>query len=47
MILLYFLSFYAGSVAQDLWYLPGPDEKKGITFDENGEICKIILTRRQ
>nr|YP_010391849.1 hypothetical protein RF2 [Avicennia officinalis]UPX05340.1 hypothetical protein RF2 [Avicennia officinalis] len=30
-ILLYLLSCSAGSVAQDLWSLPGPDEKKGIT----------------
>lgn len=37
-ILLYLLSCSAGSVAQDLWSLPGPDEKKGITsygFVEN------------
>ncbi|XP_074357910.1 uncharacterized protein LOC141697423 [Apium graveolens] len=32
MILLYLLSCSAGSVAQDLWSLPGPDEKNGITF---------------
>nr|UBX38617.1 hypothetical protein RF2 [Bupleurum fruticosum]UBX38634.1 hypothetical protein RF2 [Bupleurum fruticosum] len=31
-ILLYLLSFSAGSVAQDLWSLPGPDEKNGITY---------------
>ncbi|EEF42572.1 conserved hypothetical protein [Ricinus communis] len=31
-ILLYFLSCSAGSVAQDLWSLPGPDERKGITY---------------
>nr|YP_010974795.1 Ycf2 [Lysiana exocarpi]YP_010974803.1 Ycf2 [Lysiana exocarpi]WNR57372.1 Ycf2 [Lysiana exocarpi]WNR57380.1 Ycf2 [Lysiana exocarpi]WNR57437.1 Ycf2 [Lysiana exocarpi]WNR57445.1 Ycf2 [Lysiana exocarpi] len=31
MILLYLLSCSAGSVAQDLWFLPGPDEKNGIT----------------
>nr|YP_010285111.1 hypothetical chloroplast RF21 [Silene melanantha]YP_010285128.1 hypothetical chloroplast RF21 [Silene melanantha]UKQ57610.1 hypothetical chloroplast RF21 [Silene melanantha]UKQ57611.1 hypothetical chloroplast RF21 [Silene melanantha]UKQ57692.1 hypothetical protein RF2 [Silene melanantha]UKQ57693.1 hypothetical protein RF2 [Silene melanantha]UKQ57774.1 hypothetical chloroplast RF21 [Silene melanantha] len=30
-ILLYLLSCSAGSVAQDLWSLPGPDGKKGIT----------------
>nr|AZL92881.1 Ycf2 [Cuscuta japonica] len=30
-ILLYLLSCTAGSVAQDLWSLPGPDEKNGIT----------------
>nr|YP_010987236.1 hypothetical protein RF2 [Krascheninnikovia ceratoides]YP_010987254.1 hypothetical protein RF2 [Krascheninnikovia ceratoides]WOL38652.1 hypothetical protein RF2 [Krascheninnikovia ceratoides]WOL38653.1 hypothetical protein RF2 [Krascheninnikovia ceratoides] len=30
-ILLYFLSCSAGSVAQDLWSLPGPDEKNRIT----------------
>nr|YP_009994282.1 Ycf2 protein [Cuscuta nitida]YP_009994341.1 Ycf2 protein [Cuscuta nitida]QNP08405.1 Ycf2 protein [Cuscuta nitida]QNP08406.1 Ycf2 protein [Cuscuta nitida] len=30
-ILLYILSCSAGSVAQDLWSLPGPDEKNGIT----------------
>ncbi|TKY49579.1 Ycf2 protein [Spatholobus suberectus] len=30
MILLYLLSCSAGSVAQDLWSLPGPDEKNGI-----------------
>ncbi|KAL3806107.1 hypothetical protein ACJIZ3_000023 [Penstemon smallii] len=30
-ILLYLLSCSAGSVAQDLWFLPGPDEKNGIT----------------
>nr|YP_009493748.1 hypothetical chloroplast RF2 [Weigela florida]YP_009493765.1 hypothetical chloroplast RF2 [Weigela florida]AWN57643.1 hypothetical chloroplast RF2 [Weigela florida]AWN57644.1 hypothetical chloroplast RF2 [Weigela florida] len=29
-ILLYLLSCSAGSVAQDLWSLPGPDEKTGI-----------------
>nr|AZJ16573.1 Ycf2 [Capparis versicolor]AZJ16574.1 Ycf2 [Capparis versicolor] len=37
-ILLYLLSCSAGSVAQDLWSLPGPDEKNGITsygFVEN------------
>nr|YP_010458452.1 hypothetical protein RF2 [Loeseneriella lenticellata]YP_010458471.1 hypothetical protein RF2 [Loeseneriella lenticellata]UUA69957.1 hypothetical protein RF2 [Loeseneriella lenticellata]UUA69958.1 hypothetical protein RF2 [Loeseneriella lenticellata] len=31
-ILLYLLSCSAGSVAQDLWSLPGPDEKNGITY---------------
>ncbi|KAJ0761585.1 Protein Ycf2 [Helianthus annuus] len=31
MILLYLLSCSAGSVTQDLWSLPGPDEKNGIT----------------
>ncbi|WOG80910.1 hypothetical protein DCAR_0100101 [Daucus carota subsp. sativus] len=30
-ILLYLLSCSAGSVAQDLWSLPGPDERNGIT----------------
>nr|YP_011031100.1 hypothetical protein RF2 [Sanicula elongata]YP_011031117.1 hypothetical protein RF2 [Sanicula elongata]QFT24827.1 hypothetical protein RF2 [Sanicula chinensis]QFT24844.1 hypothetical protein RF2 [Sanicula chinensis]WQT72564.1 hypothetical protein RF2 [Sanicula elongata]WQT72565.1 hypothetical protein RF2 [Sanicula elongata] len=30
-ILLYLLSCSAGLVAQDLWSLPGPDEKNGIT----------------
>nr|YP_009537244.1 hypothetical chloroplast RF2 [Dioscorea baya]YP_009537261.1 hypothetical chloroplast RF2 [Dioscorea baya]AYM32921.1 hypothetical chloroplast RF2 [Dioscorea baya]AYM32938.1 hypothetical chloroplast RF2 [Dioscorea baya] len=30
-ILLYLLSCSAGSVAQDLWSSPGPDEKNGIT----------------
>nr|YP_009529204.1 hypothetical protein RF2 [Lennoa madreporoides]YP_009529212.1 hypothetical protein RF2 [Lennoa madreporoides]AXX76004.1 hypothetical protein RF2 [Lennoa madreporoides]AXX76012.1 hypothetical protein RF2 [Lennoa madreporoides] len=30
-ILLYLLSSSAGLVAQDLWSLPGPDEKNGIT----------------
>nr|YP_009570739.1 hypothetical protein RF2 [Frankenia pulverulenta]YP_009570756.1 hypothetical protein RF2 [Frankenia pulverulenta]QBC67674.1 hypothetical protein RF2 [Frankenia pulverulenta]QBC67675.1 hypothetical protein RF2 [Frankenia pulverulenta] len=30
-ILLYLLSCSAGSVAQDLWSLPGPDENNGIT----------------
>ncbi|YP_009033929.1 hypothetical chloroplast RF2 (plastid) [Dioscorea cayenensis subsp. rotundata] len=37
-ILLYLLSCSAGSVAQDLWSSPGPDEKNGITsygFVEN------------
>nr|YP_009894582.1 Ycf2 [Crateva tapia]YP_009894602.1 Ycf2 [Crateva tapia]QKK41042.1 Ycf2 [Crateva tapia]QKK41062.1 Ycf2 [Crateva tapia] len=37
-ILLYLLSCSAGSVAQDLWSLPGPDENNGITsygFVEN------------
>ena len=29
--LLYLLSCSTGSVAQDLWSLPGPDEKNGIT----------------
>ncbi|KAL6515705.1 ATP synthase A chain [Orobanche minor] len=29
--LLYLLSCSAGSVDQDLWFLPGPDEKNGIT----------------
>uniref|UniRef100_A0A1Y3BUG4 Uncharacterized protein n=1 Tax=Helianthus annuus TaxID=4232 RepID=A0A1Y3BUG4_HELAN len=28
-ILLYLLSCSAGSVTQDLWSLPGPDEKNG------------------
>nr|YP_010711452.1 Ycf2 protein [Corydalis turtschaninovii]YP_010711481.1 Ycf2 protein [Corydalis turtschaninovii]YP_010711640.1 Ycf2 protein [Corydalis wandoensis]YP_010711669.1 Ycf2 protein [Corydalis wandoensis]UGO88880.1 hypothetical protein RF2 [Corydalis turtschaninovii]UGO88897.1 hypothetical protein RF2 [Corydalis turtschaninovii]WDA92015.1 Ycf2 protein [Corydalis turtschaninovii]WDA92044.1 Ycf2 protein [Corydalis turtschaninovii]WDA92295.1 Ycf2 protein [Corydalis wandoensis] len=32
-ILLYLLSCSAGSVAHDLWSLPGPDEKNGITSD--------------
>jgi len=31
-ILLYLLSCSAGSVAQDLWSLPGSDEKNGITY---------------
>nr|YP_010703464.1 hypothetical chloroplast RF21 [Lonicera tangutica]YP_010703483.1 hypothetical chloroplast RF21 [Lonicera tangutica]WCO11918.1 hypothetical chloroplast RF21 [Lonicera tangutica]WCO11938.1 hypothetical chloroplast RF21 [Lonicera tangutica] len=31
-ILLYLLSCSAGSVAQDLWSLPGPDEKTGIAY---------------
>ena len=31
-ILLYLLSCSAGSVAQDLWSLPGPDEKRGIAY---------------
>nr|YP_009578010.1 hypothetical chloroplast RF2 [Bunchosia argentea]YP_009578024.1 hypothetical chloroplast RF2 [Bunchosia argentea]QBK32627.1 hypothetical chloroplast RF2 [Bunchosia argentea]QBK32641.1 hypothetical chloroplast RF2 [Bunchosia argentea] len=31
-ILLYLLSCSAGSVAQDLWSLPGPDEKNWITY---------------
>nr|YP_011027072.1 hypothetical chloroplast RF21 [Sedum dasyphyllum]YP_011027089.1 hypothetical chloroplast RF21 [Sedum dasyphyllum]WQN01322.1 hypothetical chloroplast RF21 [Sedum dasyphyllum]WQN01339.1 hypothetical chloroplast RF21 [Sedum dasyphyllum] len=31
-ILLYLLSCSAGSVAQDLWSLPGPDEKNGISY---------------
>ncbi|KAL8265904.1 hypothetical protein R6Q59_003248 [Mikania micrantha] len=30
-ILLYLLSCSVGSVTQDLWSLPGPDEKNGIT----------------
>ncbi|PWA62711.1 hypothetical protein CTI12_AA361280 [Artemisia annua] len=30
-LLLYLLSCSAGSVTQDLWSLPGPDEKNGIT----------------
>nr|YP_010975254.1 hypothetical protein RF2 [Plantago major]YP_010975280.1 hypothetical protein RF2 [Plantago major]UCS09012.1 hypothetical chloroplast RF21 [Plantago asiatica]UCS09038.1 hypothetical chloroplast RF21 [Plantago asiatica]WNX90906.1 hypothetical protein RF2 [Plantago major]WNX90932.1 hypothetical protein RF2 [Plantago major] len=30
-LLLYLLTCSAGSVAQDLWSLPGPDEKNGIT----------------
>ena len=30
-IFLYLLSCSAESVAQDLWSLPGPDEKNGIT----------------
>ncbi|MFQ6656046.1 hypothetical protein Gotur_026319, partial [Gossypium turneri] len=37
-ILLYLLSCSTGSVAQDLWSLPGPDEKNWITsygFVEN------------
>nr|YP_010887697.1 Ycf2 protein [Hypodaphnis zenkeri]YP_010887714.1 Ycf2 protein [Hypodaphnis zenkeri]WJJ67268.1 Ycf2 protein [Hypodaphnis zenkeri]WJJ67286.1 Ycf2 protein [Hypodaphnis zenkeri] len=34
MILLYLLSCSAGSVAQDLWSPPGPDEKNGITSYE-------------
>nr|YP_009352012.1 hypothetical chloroplast RF21 [Schoepfia jasminodora]AQW41730.1 hypothetical chloroplast RF21 [Schoepfia jasminodora] len=38
MILLFLLSCSAGSVTQDLWSIPGPDEKNGITsygFSEN------------
>ncbi|MBA0781612.1 hypothetical protein Gotri_002519, partial [Gossypium trilobum] len=38
MILLYLLICSVGSVAQDLWSLPGPNEKNGITsyrFIEN------------
>nr|YP_009477089.1 hypothetical chloroplast RF21 [Adenocalymma nodosum]YP_009477106.1 hypothetical chloroplast RF21 [Adenocalymma nodosum]AVM81563.1 hypothetical chloroplast RF21 [Adenocalymma nodosum]AVM81564.1 hypothetical chloroplast RF21 [Adenocalymma nodosum] len=35
-ILLYLLSCSAGSVAQDLWSLPGPDEKNGITSSSSG-----------
>lgn len=31
-IFLYLLSCSAGLVAQDLWSLPGPDEKNGITY---------------
>ncbi|KAG6758777.1 hypothetical protein POTOM_035238 [Populus tomentosa] len=31
-ILLYLLSCSAGSIAQDLWSLPGPDEKNRITY---------------
>jgi len=31
-ILLYLLSCSAGSVAQDLWSLPGPDENNGIAY---------------
>nr|UED18839.1 hypothetical protein RF2 [Euphorbia bisellenbeckii]UED18857.1 hypothetical protein RF2 [Euphorbia bisellenbeckii] len=31
-ILLYLLSCSAGLAAQDLWSLPGPDEKNGITY---------------
>jgi len=31
-ILLYLLIYSAGSIAQDLWSLPGPDEKNGITY---------------
>nr|AWH04516.1 hypothetical protein [Asclepias aff. aequicornu ShS-2018]AWH05148.1 hypothetical protein [Asclepias boliviensis]AWH06175.1 hypothetical protein [Asclepias pilgeriana]AWH07754.1 hypothetical protein [Asclepias mellodora var. mellodora] len=34
-ILLYLLRCSAGSVAQDLWSLPGPDEKNGIRLGEN------------
>ncbi|KAL8471336.1 hypothetical protein ACS0TY_028213 [Phlomoides rotata] len=34
MILLYLLSCSVGSVAQDLWSLPGSDEKNGITSYE-------------
>ncbi|MFQ6652981.1 hypothetical protein Gotur_024611 [Gossypium turneri] len=42
-ILLYLLSCSVGSVAQDLWSLPRPDEKNGITsygFVENG--CNLV-----
>nr|AVM84624.1 hypothetical chloroplast RF21 [Sampaiella trichoclada]AVM84625.1 hypothetical chloroplast RF21 [Sampaiella trichoclada] len=35
-ILLYLLSCSAGSVAQDLWSLPGPDEKNGIISSSSG-----------
>jgi hypothetical protein len=32
MILLYLLSCFAGSIAQDLWSLLEPDEKNRITY---------------
>nr|YP_010513681.1 hypothetical protein Ycf2 [Cratylia mollis]YP_010513698.1 hypothetical protein Ycf2 [Cratylia mollis]UXL85252.1 hypothetical protein Ycf2 [Cratylia mollis]UXL85269.1 hypothetical protein Ycf2 [Cratylia mollis] len=46
-ILLYLLSCSAGSVAQDLWSLPGPDEKNGITsyglVENNSDLVHSLL----
>ncbi|KAK7371134.1 hypothetical protein VNO78_36851 [Psophocarpus tetragonolobus] len=46
-ILLYLLSSSAGSVAQDLWSLPGPDEKNGITsyglVENNSDLVHSLL----
>ncbi|QHO59008.1 Acetyl-coenzyme A carboxylase carboxyl transferase subunit beta [Arachis hypogaea] len=42
-ILLYLLSCSAGSVAQDLWSLPGPDEKNGITSNGYTHRCAHAL----
>ena len=46
-ILLYLLSCSAGSVAQDLWSLPGPDEKNGITsyglVENNSDLVHGLL----
>ncbi|XP_057543250.1 protein Ycf2-like [Amaranthus tricolor] len=46
-ILLYLLSCSAGSVAQDLWSLPGPDAKNGFTsyglFENNSYLVQGLL----
>ncbi|KAK7365369.1 hypothetical protein VNO78_39815 [Psophocarpus tetragonolobus] len=46
-ILLYLLSCSAGSVAQDLWSLPGPDEKNGIAsyglVENNSDLVHGLL----
>nr|QWL22922.1 hypothetical protein RF2 [Cassytha capillaris] len=46
-ILLYLLSCYAGLVAQDLWSLPGPDEKNGIVsyefIENNSDLVHGLL----
>jgi len=46
-ILLYLLSCSAESVAQDLWSLPGPDEKNGITsyglVENNSDLVHVLL----
>lgn len=40
-ILLYLLSCSAGSVAQDLWSLPGPDEKMGSLLMDSLRMIRI------
>jgi len=46
-ILLYLLSCSVGSVAQELWSLPEPDEKNGITsyglFENNSDLVHGLL----
>ncbi|KAJ0018771.1 hypothetical protein Pint_09752 [Pistacia integerrima] len=46
-ILLYLLSCSTGSIAQDLWSPPGPDEKKGITsfgcFENDSDLVHGLL----
>ncbi|KAI3771302.1 hypothetical protein L6452_02464 [Arctium lappa] len=41
-ILLYLLSCSAGSVTQDLWSLPGPDEKNEIYYFDRVQISKVL-----
>ncbi|KAL8261127.1 hypothetical protein R6Q59_025176 [Mikania micrantha] len=46
-ILLYLLSFFAGSITQDLWSLPGPDEKNvttpyGLVENDSGLARRLL-----